>query len=94
MDVEPARLLQALLSQNMDSLRLPNNSTHFPKESRLPVIEHVTNLNNFRIIAFNWLSIGANDAASQDELYRSRLRFALAIAIFGVPDEWGHFDEL
>ena len=69
MDVEPARHVESVLCQYMDSLRLPGNTIIPPQNNTLPVIEHVTNPNNFRIITFNWLSIGANCAASQDEVY-------------------------
>ena len=53
----------------MDSLRLLGNLSNPPRDTQLPVIEHVTNLNNFRIIIFHWLSIGANQTISQDEMY-------------------------
>lgn len=52
MDVEPARPIVLAFRQCMDSLRLPGVITT-PRNSHLPVIEHVTNLNNFRIIKFN-----------------------------------------
>ena len=69
MDVEPARPVTPVHCQFMDSMRLLGKRFTPPRNSQLPVIEHVTNLNNFRIIAFNWLSIGAKRAISQDEMY-------------------------
>jgi hypothetical protein len=52
MDIEPARLLTSALVPSVDSLWLPGNSTIAPRNSHLPVIEHVTNHNQFRIIVF------------------------------------------
>jgi len=40
------------LRQVMDSLKLPGIITT-PRKRKLPVIQHVTNLNLFRIIKFN-----------------------------------------
>lgn len=53
MGVEPARHVITVLCEFMDSLRLPGNLSNPPHDTQLPVIEHVTNLNNFRIIKFH-----------------------------------------
>lgn len=53
MDVEPARQARTTLPQYSDSMMLPGITTPHPHKTQQPVIEHVTNLNNFRIITFN-----------------------------------------
>jgi hypothetical protein len=53
MDVEPARHVITVLCQFIDSLRLLGSIITPLQNIQLPVIEHVTNPNNFRIIAFN-----------------------------------------
>jgi hypothetical protein len=51
MEVEPARFVAFVLIF-MDSLKLPGTHTP-PSQCNLPVIQHVTNLNTFRIINFD-----------------------------------------
>jgi hypothetical protein len=51
MEVEPARPV-AFVLVSMDSLKLPGTHTT-PSQRNLPVIQHATNLNTFRIINFD-----------------------------------------
>jgi hypothetical protein len=51
MDIEPARPIALALRQYVDSLSLLGVIT--TPYYKLPIIQHVTNLNQFRIIKFN-----------------------------------------
>jgi hypothetical protein len=51
MDIEPARPIALAIRQYADSLWLPDFITS-PRYSQ-PIIQHVINLNQFRIIVFN-----------------------------------------
>ena len=51
MDIEPARPIALAIRQYADSLSLLGVIT-FPRYN-LPIIQHVTNINQFRIIKFN-----------------------------------------
>ncbi len=51
MDIEPARPIALAIRPYTDSLRLLGVIT--PLRNSLPIIQHVINLNQFRIITFN-----------------------------------------
>lgn len=51
MDIEPARPIALAIRQHADSLSLLG--LIIPPRYSLPIIQHVINLNQFRIITFN-----------------------------------------